>query len=108
MSYSGFRQHFARRTGLAPHQFLLRLRVDRASLRLARTADPIKAIALDSGFAFVESFNRVFRQLKGVAPGEYRRRIVLLTRRSPWRFLDRIAFPGATGIGEAFPGNLSE
>ncbi len=82
MSYSGFRQHFARRTGLAPHQFLLRLRIDRACLRLAQSADPIKAVADESGFSFVESFNRAFRQIKGITPGEYRRRMALLARRS--------------------------
>lgn len=80
MSYAGFRQHFARRTGLAPHRFLLRLRLDQACLRLAQTDDPVKAIAADGGFAFVESFNRAFRQVKGMAPGEYRRRMTLLTR----------------------------
>ncbi len=82
MSYSSFRQHFAQRTGLTPHQFLLRLRIDRASLRLARTHDPIKAIATDSGFAFIESFNRAFRKIKKMAPGEYRRRMMLLVAKS--------------------------
>jgi len=79
MSYSGFRQHFARRTGLPPHQFLLRLRIDRASIRLIKTADPVKVVALECGFASPENFHRAFRQMKGVAPGEYRRRMALLT-----------------------------
>jgi AraC family transcriptional regulator of arabinose operon len=82
MSYSGFRHHFARRTGLTPHQFLLRLRIDQASVRLAQTVDPVKAIAFDCGFVFVESFNRAFRQVKGITPGEYRRRMGLLMRRA--------------------------
>lgn len=80
MSYSGFRQHFARRTGLSSHQFLLRLQIDRACLRLAQSGDPVKAVAADCGFAFVESFNRAFRRVKGITPGEYRRRTRLLTR----------------------------
>lgn len=78
MSYSGFRQHFAQRTGLAPHRFLLRLRIDRVCLRLAQTDEPVKTIALDCGFDVVESFNRVFRQMKGMTPGDYRRRMSLL------------------------------
>lgn len=82
MSYSGFRQQFCRRTGVTPHQFLLRLRIDQACLRLVQTSDPIKAIALDTGFAFVESFNRAFRSVKGISPGEYRRRIDLLAKQS--------------------------
>ena len=80
MSYSSFRQQFAGRTGLPPHQFLLRLRIDQACLRLAQTDDSVKAIACDCGFTFVESFNRAFRQVKNVTPIEFRRRMRLLAR----------------------------
>ena len=83
MSSSVFHEHFVRRTGMPPHQFLLRLRIDQASLRLAQTDDPVKAIATDCGFSFVGSFNRAFRVIKGITPGEYRRRMALLARHSP-------------------------
>jgi AraC-like DNA-binding protein len=78
MSAGSFRQHFVKRTGLPPYQFLLRLRIDRASGRLLETADPVKTIAYECGFGFAESFDRAFRQLKGVTPTEYRRQMTLL------------------------------
>ncbi len=80
MSYSSFRQHFKRRTGLMPYQFLLRLRIDRASNRLIQTNQAVKAIAYGCGFEFVESFNRAFLRLKGMSPSEYRRRTSLFNR----------------------------
>ncbi|MFN3944188.1 MAG: helix-turn-helix domain-containing protein [Allosphingosinicella sp.] len=38
----------------------------------ARSSDKLIAIALDSGFASLPSFNRVFRDLEDCTPGEYR------------------------------------
>lgn len=79
MSYSGFRHHFTRRTGRSPHQFLLARRIEVACNRLARSDDSVKAIALDSGFHYAASFNRAFLSIKNVTPGEYRRRVRLLS-----------------------------
>lgn len=39
----------------------------------ARRGDKVIAIALDSGFASLPSFNRVFQAAEGVSPGAYRR-----------------------------------
>ena len=55
--------------------FLNGYRVEEAKRRLrdpASAGDKILAVALDSGFASLASFNRVFRQLTGCAPSEYR------------------------------------
>lgn len=55
--------------------FLNAYRVDEARRRLADPAhrhDKLIAIALDSGFASLPSFNRVFKETQGCAPGEYR------------------------------------
>lgn len=38
----------------------------------ARRDDKLIAIAFDSGFASLPSFNRAFRAIKGCAPGAYR------------------------------------
>lgn len=83
MSYSGFRQHFARRTRLMPYQFLLRHRIDSACSLLTQTAQPVKSIAYDCGFEFVESFNRAFLRLKGMSPTQYRRQATLFNRATP-------------------------
>lgn len=52
-------------------------RVEEAMRRLrdpASAGDKILAIALESGFSSLASFNRVFRQVAGCAPSEYRAR----------------------------------
>ena len=55
--------------------FLNGYRVEEARRRLrdpATAGDKIVAVALDSGFSSLASFNRVFRQIAGVSPSEYR------------------------------------
>lgn len=72
-----FARQFKRATGLAPHQYLSRARVERAKRLLATSDLPIAAIALDCGFCHQEHLTRVFRKQCGVTPGAYR-----LSRRS--------------------------
>jgi AraC-like DNA-binding protein len=55
--------------------FLNGYRVEEAKRRLrdpATAGEKILAVALDSGFSSLASFNRVFRQLAGCTPSEYR------------------------------------
>jgi AraC family transcriptional regulator len=59
-------------TGATPHQFVLRTRLNRAALRLRSSREPISAIAFDEGFNDLSTFNRRFRRLMGLSPGEYR------------------------------------
>lgn len=57
--------------------FLNEHRVEEAKRRLrapASAGDKLLAVALDSGFASLASFNRVFRQVVGCTPSEYRAR----------------------------------
>ena len=67
-----FARAFRATTGLAPHQYLLRARVERAK-RLLMTSDlRIAAIALECGFCHQEHLTRVFRKHCGMTPGVYR------------------------------------
>jgi AraC family transcriptional regulator len=61
-------------TGVTPHQFVLRTRLNRAALRLRSSRAPISTIAFDKGFNDLSTFNRRFRRLMGMSPGEYRTR----------------------------------
>ena len=47
-------------------------RIDKARDLLANTGMQINAVAEAVGFANVVSFNRLFKQTTGMAPGEYR------------------------------------
>jgi AraC family transcriptional regulator len=75
---SGYsRVHFIRMfraaTGYAPHNYLLKLRVDRVRELLASPTLSLTDIALECGFSSHSHLSRVFRQVLGSTPSEYRR-----------------------------------
>jgi AraC-like DNA-binding protein len=74
MSPYHFLRTFRGIVGLAPHQYVLRTRLHRAALRLRRSRDEISAIAFDSGFNDLSTFNRQFKRMAGMSPGAYRAR----------------------------------
>jgi AraC family transcriptional regulator len=68
-----FLRTFERLTGLTPHQYVLRVRLREAAMRLAVERGRVLDIALDCGFGDVSNFNRAFRAEFGVSPRAYRR-----------------------------------
>lgn len=54
-------------------QYLVRLRIDRAREKLARSPAPISEIALECGYADQAAFTRQFRKLVGFTPAQYRK-----------------------------------
>jgi len=70
------RYHFLRTfeelTGTTPHQYLLRVRLRRAAIRLRSESTKISDIALESGFGDISNFNRAFRAEFGANPRTYR------------------------------------
>ena len=72
LSTAHFSQTFRKSTGESPHQFVLNHRVERAK-RMLRAADMrILDVAVACGFKTQQHFARVFRQLCGASPTEYR------------------------------------
>ena len=63
-----FRQH----TGETFTQYLSKRRVDMAMELLAGTRMPVTQVALQCGFNSIATFNRVFREIKGCTPTQYR------------------------------------
>jgi AraC family transcriptional regulator len=63
-------------TGVTPHQYVLRMRLRRAAIRLATGREKVIDVALASGFGDVSNFNRTFRAEFGVSPRSYRRQYV--------------------------------
>ena len=68
-----FLRMFRAATGYAPHRYLLQLRLERAQELMRRRATSLIDIAADCGFSSHAHMSRVFRQLLGVTPTEYRR-----------------------------------
>ena len=72
MSKYHFLRVFRRLTGMTPYQYLLSARMRRAALELASSCRPVLAIALDSGFGDLSTFNHRFRAAFGATPTQYR------------------------------------
>jgi AraC family transcriptional regulator len=73
LSIAHFSGMFRKSTGETPHQFVLRLRVDRAKEMLRSAESRVLDVAIACGFKTQQHFARVFRQLCGATPSEYRR-----------------------------------
>jgi AraC family transcriptional regulator len=72
MSPYHFLRTFRHVVGMTPHQFVLRTRLHRAAVRLRRSDESVSAIAFDTGFNDLSTFNRRFRRVIGVSPSAYR------------------------------------
>jgi AraC-like DNA-binding protein len=73
LSVSHFSRAFRISTGLPPHQWLLRQRIDAAKQLLAVRDLPLAEVAMSAGFANQSHFTRVFSSAVGVSPGGWRR-----------------------------------
>lgn len=69
-----FKRWFKIAMGLAPLDYVHRLRVEDAKRRLERTEAPIDEIGWRVGYEDSAFFRRLFRRLTGLAPGAYRRK----------------------------------
>ena len=67
-----FLRRFKQSTGLAPHQFIVRQRIERAKSLLGDPELPITEIALRLGFASQSHFATAFRRIVKVSPRVYR------------------------------------
>lgn len=76
MSAFHFSREFARTTGLPPHGYVVRRRVERAILLLARPDLGIAEISRMSGFAHSSHLARHMQRLTGVTPEVFRGRIL--------------------------------
>jgi AraC-like DNA-binding protein len=74
MSKYHFLRTFRRIVGVTPYQFLLGVRMRRAAVRLATSAAPVSAIAFETGFGDLSTFNGRFRDVFGVSPTAWRSR----------------------------------
>jgi len=72
LSAAHFSQVFHNTTGKTPHQYLLWYRVQRAKEMLRSAEMRVLDVAIACGFKTQQHFARVFRQLCGASPTEYR------------------------------------
>lgn len=70
-----FTRFFKENTGVTFVSYLNNFRITKAEWHLIEEKDTITEVAYKSGFNSVKTFNRVFKNLKGCAPMEYRKGI---------------------------------
>ncbi|MBP2330270.1 AraC family transcriptional regulator [Kibdelosporangium banguiense] len=73
LSVSQFSRQFKATAGVAPHRYLLRMRLRQAELLLRTSAAPIAEIAVRCGFTHQEHLTRVMRTHLGTTPGALRK-----------------------------------
>ena len=72
MSRSHFSRQFRDKTGYAPVDYYIRLKIQRACELLETTSLPVRAISLRLGYQDPYYFSRIFKKIVGTHPTEYR------------------------------------
>jgi transcriptional regulator GlxA family with amidase domain len=65
-------RHFVQETGITPHEFVERARIDAARMLLEGSDRALKAVAYDCGFGTADRMRIVFSGRLGVTPAHYR------------------------------------
>lgn len=73
MSYYHFSRGFKEVVGISFKEYVDRVRVAEADKLIVSTDNQFAAIAYETGFNSVTSFNRVYKRIKGMTPGMMRR-----------------------------------
>ena len=68
-----FARQFRAATGIRPHEYVLRRRVERAQQLMTATSDALVDIALRVGFQSQAHFTTVFKRIVGNTPRQWRR-----------------------------------
>jgi transcriptional regulator GlxA family with amidase domain len=74
VSEAHFIRTFRATFGETPNRYLQRRRVERAMFLLRSSDRSVTDICMDVGFSSLGTFSRVFREIVGEPPSEYRRR----------------------------------
>lgn len=71
LSQSYFSHAFKASTGLPPHQWQMKARIERAKQLMLTSDLPLSAVAAETGFADQAHFTRVFRRTVGATPANW-------------------------------------
>ena len=73
MSPYHYHRMFLKTFGETPHEFVTRLRIERAKRLLLREGMPVTEVCFSTGYESLGSFSTRFRSLVGYSPSEYQR-----------------------------------
>jgi AraC-like DNA-binding protein len=71
LSLSRFKTKFKAQTGIAPHEFILRCKIDAAKERLLQPGKSVTETAMELGFSSSQYFATVFRRFTQQTPAEF-------------------------------------
>jgi AraC-like DNA-binding protein len=74
VAYSYFRREFKRHTGLAPYQYVRRLRMEKARRLIGSSSESLQSISERLGFASPFHLSAAFKKQYGQSPDHWRRR----------------------------------
>lgn len=72
VSSAHFARAFKEAFGVPPHRYLLTRRIERATALLRESDLPVTEIAFQTGWSSLGTFGRIFRDIMGASPREYR------------------------------------
>ncbi len=73
VSYAWFRKAFKAYSGIAPHQYLLQLKIEKAKTLLADHSKQVKEIAFGLNFKSSFYFSKLFKEKTGLSPEQFRK-----------------------------------
>jgi AraC family transcriptional regulator len=76
LSPSHFINSFKQTLGVTPHQYLLKIRIERAKEKLQRSSLPLSEIAYELGFTDQSHFSRHFKKITGMSPLKWKQNFV--------------------------------
>ncbi|MBC7889887.1 MAG: helix-turn-helix transcriptional regulator [Ferruginibacter sp.] len=74
VSYAWFRKMFKLYTGIAPQQYFIQLKIEKAKMLLSNPVKSIKEVAYELNFDSPFYFSKLFKEKVGMSPDQYKKK----------------------------------